>query len=147
MDKKISNLMYFNKSVFSPHICVWLGGVGGWGKQVGSMNEESQVSGCYNITFNYTTRKQCRLSPEMNTGHNSRQTTCLCRDTGVEGMLPAQRTSFNTLDNRGHKTPTQSKKRKDDRKEKVKQSWPWTHTMHSVTSILAKNCSDWWCEL
>ena len=31
------------------------------------MNEESQVSGCYYITFIYTpTRKQCRLSPEMN---------------------------------------------------------------------------------
>ena len=27
--------------------------VGEWGKQVGSMNEESQVRGCYNITFNY----------------------------------------------------------------------------------------------
>ena len=25
-----------------------------WGKQVGSMNEESQVGGCYNITFIYT---------------------------------------------------------------------------------------------
>ena len=32
----------------------------------------------------------------------------------------AQRTSFNTLDNRGHKICTQSKKRKDDRKEKLK---------------------------
>ena len=30
------------------------------------MNEESQVSGCYNITFIYT-RKQCRLSPESDT--------------------------------------------------------------------------------
>ena len=28
-----------------------------WGKQVGSMNEESQVSGCYNITFNYTNQE------------------------------------------------------------------------------------------
>ena len=33
---------------------------GKWGKQVGSMNEESQVRGCYNITFICTpTRKQC----------------------------------------------------------------------------------------
>ena len=63
----------------------------------------------------------------MNTGYNSKQTTCLCRDTGGKGTLPAQRTSFNTLDNWGHKTPTQSKKRKDDRKEKVKGSWSWTH--------------------
>ena len=30
----------------------------------------------------------------------------------------AQHTSFNTLDNWGHKTPAQSKKRKNDRKEK-----------------------------
>ena len=38
------------------------------GKQVGSMDEESQIRGCYNITFICTpTRKQCRLSPEMNT--------------------------------------------------------------------------------
>ena len=49
----------------------------GWGvegKQAGSMDEESQVRGCYNITFICTpTRKQCRLSPDenMNTGRNS----------------------------------------------------------------------------
>ena len=42
--------------------------------------------------------------------------------------LQAQRTSFNTLDNWGHNTPTQSKRRKD-RKEKVKRSWPETHTI------------------
>ena len=34
-------------------------------------------------------------------------------------MRRAQRISFNTLDNWGHKTPTQSKKRKD-RKERLK---------------------------
>ena len=34
-------------------------------------------------------------------------------------MLPAQHTSFNTLDKWGHKTPTQSKRIKD-RKEKIK---------------------------
>ena len=46
----------------------------------------------------------------MNTGHNSKQTTCLCRDTGGKGTLPAQRTGFNTLDNWGHKTSTQPKR-------------------------------------
>ena len=53
----------------------------------------------------------------------------------------AQRTSFNTLDNWGHKTPTQSKKRKD-RKEKIKGSWPGT--IHSVTLlfILLLSCYD-----
>ena len=31
------------------------------------MNEESQVRGCYNITFICTpNKKQCKLSPEMN---------------------------------------------------------------------------------
>ena len=69
----------------------------------------------------------------MNTGRNSKQTHCLCRDTGGKGKLLGQRTSFNTLDNWGHKTPIQPKKRKDDRKEKVKGSWPWTHTTLSVT--------------
>ena len=39
--------------------------------------------------------------------------------------LPSQRTGFNTLDNWGHKTPTQSKRIKD-RKEKIKGSWPGT---------------------
>ena len=34
-------------------------------------------------------------------------------------MQRAQRTSFNTLDNWGHKIPTQSKKRKDDIKENL----------------------------
>ena len=37
------------------------------GKQIGSMNEESQVRGCYNITFIYTNQKQRRLSPESDT--------------------------------------------------------------------------------
>ena len=32
-------------------------GGGGGGKQVGSMNEESQVSSCYNITFIYTNQE------------------------------------------------------------------------------------------
>ena len=66
----------------------------------------------------------------MNTGRNSKQTTCLCKDTGGKGTLLAQRTSFNTLDNWGHKTPTQSKKKKDDRKEKVKGHSP-KHTQYT----------------
>ena len=48
----------------------------------------------------------------MNTGRNSKQTTCLCRDTGGKGKLPAQRTGFNTLDNSGHKTSTQPKRKR-----------------------------------
>ena len=54
------------------------------------------------------------------------------RDSHTMTML-AQRTSFNALDNWGHKIPTQSKWGEKDRKEKVKGSWPGTHTIHSVT--------------
>ena len=50
-------------------------------------------------------------------------------------MRQAQHASFNTLDNWGHKTPTQSKKRKDT-KEKVKGSWAGTHTIHTVTLMI-----------
>jgi len=52
----------------------------------------------------------------MNTSRNSKQTTCLCRDTGGKGTLPAQHTSFNTLDNWGHKTPTNQKGKGQERK-------------------------------
>ena len=38
------------------HAFVWER-AGEQGKQVGSMNEESQVRGCYNITFNYTSQE------------------------------------------------------------------------------------------
>ena len=52
----------------------------------------------------------------MNTGRNSKQTTCLCRDTGGKRKLPAQHTTFNTLDNWGHKTPSQSKRKRTGKK-------------------------------
>ena len=61
--------------------------------------------------------REPRLSPsELELSLDSR---LFPRLRGV--TLPAQRTSFYTLDNWGHKTPTQSKKRKD-KKEKVKGS-------------------------
>ena len=45
------------------------------------------------ITFYLHTNQpgNCRLSPKMNTGCNSKQTTCLCRDTGGKGTLPGER--------------------------------------------------------
>ena len=52
----------------------------------------------------------------MNTGHSSKQTTCLCRDTGGKGTLWAQCAGFNTLDNWAHKTPTQSKMKRTGKK-------------------------------
>ena len=57
---------------------------------------------------------------------------CAPIPASLEDRGEAQRTSFCTLDNWGHKTPNQSKKRKN-KKEKVKGSWPETHTIHSVT--------------
>ena len=103
---------------------------GEWGKQVGSMNEESKVRCCYNITFICT--HQENVGSPLNQMHRQQLklllTTCYCRDTGGKRMRWAQCTSFNTLDNWGHKTPTQSK-RKKDKKEQVKGS----HTIHSVT--------------
>ena len=45
-----------------------------------------------------------------------------------------QRTGFNTLDNWGHKTPTQSERIKD-RKEKIKGSWPPEHVYNTLGYI------------
>ena len=60
-------------------------------------------------------------------------------EVGEEGgTLPAQHTTFNTLDNWGHKTPTQIKKEKD-RKERIKWSWPgFRYLAHGLicTSVL-----------
>ena len=75
----------------------------------------------------------------MNTGRNSKQTTCLCRDAGGKRTLQAQRTSFNTLQYWGHKTPTQSKKRKN-KKEEVKGSWPGTHNTLGYIRDLIFGC-------
>ena len=36
---------------------------GEWGRQIGSMTEESQVSGCYNITFIYTNQETVSALP------------------------------------------------------------------------------------
>ena len=57
--------------------------VGEWGgecgKQVGSMNDESQVSSCYNITFIYTNQETVEALPCIThigaevTAHTKRQ--------------------------------------------------------------------------
>ena len=103
------------------------------------MNQESQVRGCYN-NF-YLRQPGNRVGPQLNQMHRQQLelATSYCRDTGGKRTLLAQRTSFNILDNWGHKTPTQKKKKKIEREKgqerKVKGSRPETHTMHSVTSI------------
>ena len=113
------------------------------GRQVGSMNEEPQVRGWYNITFICTPTNQetvsVRLSPVMKTwtpATSVNKTTCLCRDTGGKGTLPAQHTSFNTLDNWGHKTPTQSKRKRTGKKG-LKGHGP-EHVYNTLGYIIAK---------
>ena len=92
------------------------------------MNEESQVSGCCNITFIETNLD----SPESN------------------ALVPSQVLKLNDLllqGNWGLKRMWQiiraikllpNQKRKDDRK-KVKGSWPGTCTIHLVTPPLNHN--------
>ena len=51
-------------------------------------------------------------------------TTCSCRDTGGKRTRRAQRTSFNTLDNWGHKLGRNPIKKEKDRKERLKDHSP-----------------------
>ena len=68
----------------------------------------------------------------MNTGRNNKQTTCLCRDTGGKGTLPAQHTTFNTLDNWAIKTPPNQKGKGPERKG-YRVMARNMYTIHSVT--------------
>ena len=59
-----------------------------------------------------------------------------------EGTLLAQRTSFNTLDNWGHKTPTQSKRKRTG--QKILKGHGPEHTQYTELHLLAvsvKHCS------
>ena len=74
----------------------------------------------------------------MNTGRNSKQTTCLCRDTGGKGTLPAQHTTFNTLDNWAIKPPPNQKGKGPERKG-YRVMARNMYTIHSVTSAFVVN--------
>ena len=98
------------------------------------MDEELQVRGCYNITFNCTNQE---TGSPLNQMHRQQLelllTICYCRDTGGKRTLwPSTR--FNTLDNWGHKTPTQSNfhpiRKEKDRKERLKGHNP-KHVQHT----------------
>ena len=52
----------------------------------------------------------------MNTWTPAALTNKQPASAGGKGTLPAQRTGFNTLDNWGHKTPTQSKRKRTGKK-------------------------------
>ena len=90
------------------------------------MNEESQVRGCFYLhppgnsvgsPLNQMHRQQLELLLTV--------ATCYCRDTGGKRTRRAQRTSFHTLDNWGHKLKSRSSypiKKEKDRKEKIKGS-------------------------
>ena len=69
----------------------------------------------------------------MNIGRNSKQTTCLCRDTGGKGTLPAQHTTFNTLDNWAINPPPNQKGKGPERKG-YRVMARNMYTIHSVTS-------------
>ena len=125
-------LFYFQSCSPAPGVIEERGGE--WGKQVGSMDEELQVRGCYNITFNCTNQE---TGSPLNQMHGQQLelllTTCYCRDTGGKRTLwPSTR--FNTLDNWGHKTPTQSNfhpiRKEKDRKERLKGHNP-KHIQHT----------------
>ena len=60
------------------------------------------------------------------------KTTCLCRDTGGKGTLPAQHTTFNTLDN----WAINPIKKEKDRKEKVIGSLPGTCIQYTWLHVL-----------
>ena len=64
-----------------------------------------------------------------------KQTTCLCRDTGGKGTLPAQHTIFNTLDNWAIKTPPNQKGKGPERKG-YRVMARNMYTIHSVTYII-----------
>ena len=68
----------------------------------------------------------------MNTAATVKQTTCLCRDTGGKGMLPAQHTAFNTLDNWAIKPPPNQKGKGPERKG-YRVMARNMYTIHSVT--------------
>ena len=70
----------------------------------------------------------------MNTGCNSKQTTCLCRDTGGKGTLPAQHTTFNTLDNWAINPPPNQKGKGLERKGYTVMARNM-YTIHSVTHV------------
>ena len=65
------------------------------------------------------------LRPRKPEGSLGRTAQDVHLDSHTAPELWAQRTSFNTLNNWGHKTPTQSKKDKGQER-KVKESWPET---------------------
>ena len=86
----------------------------------GSMNEESQVRGCYNF---YSHQPENSVGSPLNQMYRQQLELLLTDDLLLQGhwgkrTRRAQHTSFNTLDNWGHKTPTPSKRRKDS-KEKI----------------------------
>ena len=69
-----------------------------------------------------------------------KQTTCLCRDTGGKGTLPAQHTTFNTLDNWAIKTPSNQIGKAPERKG-YRVMARNMYTIHSVTSMFNNSLS------
>ena len=85
---------------------VWLRWQAGTRKAV---NKPNSVAGRSAVTKKMACLVYRTITPPLSRDHN--------RYIDI-GTLPAQRTSFNTLDNWGHKIPTQSKWKRTGKKEK-----------------------------
>ena len=117
------------------------------------MNEESQVSGCYNITFNDTNQETVSgnsVGSPLNQMHWSPGKAHTKRRPASAGTLgergrggpSAQGLTLQiirTIKLLPNPPPTPPKKN-DVRKEKVKGSWPWTHTKYTRLHMFFFKC-------
>ena len=83
------------------------------------MNEESQVRGCYNF---YLHQPGNNVGSPLNQMHRQQLELLLTDDLLLQGYwgkgtLPAQRTSFNTLDNWAIKLTSNQKGKGQERKD------------------------------
>ena len=118
-------------------------GVGSKGKQVGSMNEEPQARGCYNF-YLYTNQPGNSVGSPLwwkheHRPHQQTRQPASAGTRGGKGTLPAQHTTLNTLDNWGHKTPTQSKRKRTGKKRLQGQVMARNNTL-SYTKIAYQAC-------
>ena len=99
------------------------------------MNEESQVRGCYNVTFIYTNQETVGSPLQSDTWAPRQQlnTTHFCRDTGGKDACGPSAQVLTTSCFRAINLSPNQKKRK---KERLKCQGPKKNTiMYSVTYI------------
>ena len=95
------------------------------------MDEESQVRGCYNITFICTNQEAVQtMYTDAMAATWTQQTNKQPASAEILGEKGRCTSSFNTLDNWGHKTPTQSKRKGRQEKKRLKGHGP-EHTQYT----------------